>query len=162
MADRLRHLHAELGRLVTEHEPQVFAVETVFHGKSFERVLKVGEARGVGLLAASLHGLDIGEFSPAEVKKTVTGNGRASKTQVQSMMVRLLELDGTPGPADVTDAPAIALCYAQRRLRRPSPARAESPTAVALNAARAARRRRTAAAELIAIQQEKARHRAKG
>ena len=123
MAGRLRRLHDRLTEVVKEHRPAVFVAETVFHGKSFESVLKLGEARGVGLLVAALHGLEIAEFPPAQVKKTVTGSGRASKVQVQSMMVRLLGLDGVPGPEDVTDALALAFCYAQRLWRRQLPER---------------------------------------
>ena len=75
--------------------------------------MKVGEARGIGLLVGSLHELEIEEYAATRVKKAVTGNGQASKSQVQAMMTRLLDFDEPPYPQDVTDALAIAFCYAQ-------------------------------------------------
>ncbi|MFP6739297.1 MAG: crossover junction endodeoxyribonuclease RuvC [Planctomycetota bacterium] len=110
---RLRNLYEALDEIVREHRPGVLAVEKIFHGRSFDSVMKVGEARGVGLLVGSLHNLEIEEYAATRVKKSVTGNGQASKSQVQAMMTRLLNLDEPPHPQDVTDALAIAFCYAQ-------------------------------------------------
>ena len=110
---RLRNLYEALDEIVREHRPAVFALEKIFHGRSFESVMKVGEARGIGLLVGSLHGLEIEEYAATRVKKAVTGNGQASKSQVQAMMTRLLDFDEPPYPQDVTDALAIAFCYAQ-------------------------------------------------
>ena len=121
--DRLSVLYRDLRKLIGEYEPSVLAVETVFHGKSFQSVLKVGEARGVVLLSGSLHGLEIHEFSPTMVKKVATGNGNAAKIQVQRMIARLLGLAKAPQPADVTDALAIAFCYAQHSWRQKLPQR---------------------------------------
>lgn len=117
MPGRLRNLYKALDEIVREHGPDVLAIEKVFHGRSFESVMKVGEARGVGLLVGSLHDMEIEEYAATRIKKTVTGNGQASKSQVQAMMTRLLDLDEPPHPQDVTDALAIAFCYAQS-LRR--------------------------------------------
>lgn len=119
--ERLKALFGGLRQLLAEHRPDVLAVETVFHGKSFESVLKVGEARGVVLLAGALQGVEVQEYTPAMVKRTVTGNGRASKEQVQRMMVRLLELERPPVPMDVTDALALAYCHGQRLWRQELP-----------------------------------------
>lgn len=110
---RLRNLYEALDEIVREHRPGVLAVEKIFHGRSFDSVMKVGEARGVGLLVGSLHNLEIEEYAATRIKKSVTGNGQASKSQVQAMMTRLLNLDEPPHPQDVTDALAIAFCYAQ-------------------------------------------------
>ncbi|MEE3199539.1 MAG: crossover junction endodeoxyribonuclease RuvC [Planctomycetota bacterium] len=110
---RLRHLYEALDEIVREHRPGVLAVEKIFHGRSFDSVMKVGEARGVGLLVGSLHDLEIEEYAATRIKKSVTGNGQASKSQVQAMMTRLLNLAEPPHPQDVTDALAIAFCYAQ-------------------------------------------------
>ncbi len=115
---RLRKLYEALDEIVREDGPAVLALEKVFHGRSFESVMKLGEARGVGLLVGALHDLKIAEYAPTRVKKVVTGNGQASKSQVQKMMARLLNLDEPPDPPDVTDALALAFCYAQG-LRRP-------------------------------------------
>jgi crossover junction endodeoxyribonuclease RuvC len=141
IAGRLLQLHDALVKVVAEHRPTVFAIETVFHGKSFDSVLKVGESRGVGLLVAALNDLEIAEFSPAQVKKITTGNGRASKAQIQTMMVRILQLESAPGPSDVTDALALAFCYAQRLWRRGLPDREETPATLALKKLRSAKRR---------------------
>ncbi|MBN1442891.1 MAG: crossover junction endodeoxyribonuclease RuvC [Planctomycetes bacterium] len=127
MPERLRVLYEELVRLIEEHRPRILSVETVFHGKSFQSVQKVGEARGVVLLAGAMHGIEVEEFTPAVVKKTVTGSGRASKPQVQSMMARLLGLEPPPEPVDVTDALALAYCCCRRAWRRSlAPARSSS------------------------------------
>lgn len=119
---RLRELHDKLQGLIREFRPSALAVETVFHGKSFHSVLKVGEARGVVLLAGALNDLEVHQFTPAMVKKASTGNGRAAKRQVQGMICRILELEEVPEPEDVTDALAIAFCYGQRIWRRQLPA----------------------------------------
>ena len=111
--ERLRSLYEALDEIVREHRPGALALEKIFHGRSFESVMKVGEARGIGLLVGSLHELEIEEYAAARVKKAVTGNGQASKSQVQAMMTRLLDFDEPPYPQDVTDALAIAFCYAQ-------------------------------------------------
>ena len=111
---RLKVLHEAVSRLLEEHRPAVLAVETVFHGKSFASVLKVGEARGVVLLAGALAGVQIQQFTPAMVKKAATGNGRAPKSQVQRMIARTLGLGDLPEPADAADALAIAFCYSRR------------------------------------------------
>ncbi|MCZ6794656.1 MAG: crossover junction endodeoxyribonuclease RuvC [Planctomycetota bacterium] len=130
LPERLRMLHAKLQAVIRDFRPAVLAVETIFHGKSFYSVQKVGEARGVVLLAAAQNGLDIAQFAPAVIKKSATGNGRAAKSQVQRMICRLLELDEMPQPADVTDALAIAFCYGQRIQRH------ELPPTVATRGAR--------------------------
>lgn len=122
--ERLEHLYQALEHLIREHRPSALAVETVFHGKSFQSVVKVGEARGVVLLQGVLHGLEIDEFTPAGVKKAATGNGRATKRQVQQMMARVFELESLPEPVDASDAIAIAFCYGQRLWRRRRPGRA--------------------------------------
>ena len=133
LPDRLLELHDGLAAVIARHSPSILAVETVFHGKSFDSVLKVGEARGVVLLVGAANGLEIHQYAPALVKKTTTGNGRASKQQVQRMIVRLLGLDHTPEPVDATDALAIAFCYARRLWRRGVEPRPDTPLRAALS-----------------------------
>ena len=138
---RLGLLYEFLLGLVREHSPDALAVETIFHGKSFQSVVKVGEARGVVLLLANQAGLEICEYSPALIKKAATGNGRATKAQVQRMITRILELEAPPQPVDVSDALAIAFCYCQRLWRRDlEPGR--SARVVSSRASREAKRRR--------------------
>lgn len=111
MCVRLAQLFRALEELITAHHPSVLAIERVFHGKNFQSILKVGEARGVVALAGQLGGCEVREYTPAMVKKVVAGNGNASKLQVQRMVVRLLELAVAPEPFDATDALAIAHCH---------------------------------------------------
>ena len=113
LPSRLDRAYRDVQRLIREHAPEVLAIEDVFHGKNFQSVVKLAQARGVVLLAAHQGGLRIFEYSPAEVKKTATGNGNADKTQVQRMMERVLRLDETPEPTDVSDALAVAFCCAE-------------------------------------------------
>lgn len=157
LPQRLEQLYEGLCEVLSRYRPSVFVVETVFHGKSFDSVLKVGEARGVALLAAALHGLGIQEYSPAEVKKTVTGNGRAAKAQVQRMVARILKMKTVPQPLDVTDALAIAFCYAQRLWRRDHPLPGETPVLSALQEVRRkhAERRSAAKTRLPAVSASK-------
>lgn len=117
LASRLEKIFGEIGRIISAHAPQVLALEEVFYGKNFQSVLKVGEARGVVVLAAQMRGLEIREYSPALIKKSATGNGNAGKSQVQGMMQRVLGLREAPEPLDVTDALAAAFCHGQRLWR---------------------------------------------
>ena len=114
LAARLETLFRELRSLMALYSPTVLAIEQVFHGKSFQSILKVGEARGVAVLAAQLVGLQICEYAPAMIKKAATGNGNAAKAQVQSMMGRILQMEQLPEPVDASDALAVAFCHAQR------------------------------------------------
>ena len=117
LSTRLATIFNELRIVIAEHQPQVLSIEKVFYGKNFQSVLKVGEARGVVMLAAELDGLEICEYTPTMIKKAATGKGNAGKTQVQSMMGRVLGLDQVLEPMDVTDALAAAFCHGQRMWR---------------------------------------------
>jgi crossover junction endodeoxyribonuclease RuvC len=110
--ERLSIIHARLAALLAEHRPNCVAIESVFHAKNVRSALKLGQARGVALLAASQAGMAIAEYSPAEVKRAVVGFGRAEKRQVGQMMKLLLGLDAVPAPHDAADALAIAVCHA--------------------------------------------------
>ncbi len=115
---RLDELFRCVEQVVEATAPSILAIEDVFHGKNFQSVLKVGQARGVVMLAAQRLGLKVYEYSPRMIKKAVTGNGNADKVQVQRMMVRLLSLESVPEPKDVSDAMAVAWCHCQRRWRQ--------------------------------------------
>ena len=118
LAERLVRLHRELTRLIVTWSPAVCAVENLFHHRSARSALALGHARGVCLLAAAAHGLDLEEYAPALVKKAVTGNGAAGKEQVQYMVARLLgtEAEASDHAADALAA-AICLLEARRPLR---------------------------------------------
>ncbi len=118
-ADRLTKIYSELVRLLAEHAPGEIAVESVFHAVNAKTALKLGQARGVAVLAAAQTGVPLFEYSPLEVKKSVVGYGRAQKNQVQMMVRTLLNLKSPPQPLDASDALAIALCHAFNRSRAP-------------------------------------------
>ena len=111
-AQRLKTIHHELLRLLRRHAPAVVAVETVFHAVNARSALQLGHARGVALLAAAELEIPLVEYSPLEVKKSVSGVGRATKEQVQTMVRILLKLKESPQPNDASDALAVALCHA--------------------------------------------------
>lgn len=118
---RLRRLHEEVAGLVAEFTPSRLVVEQVFvHRRHVRSALQMGHARGVILLAAASRDLPVDEYSPAEIKKALTGNGQASKRQMQIAVTRQCSLSSLPEPADVADAIAIALCGVRRRLEASS------------------------------------------
>jgi crossover junction endodeoxyribonuclease RuvC len=108
---RLARVYAELTALLTLYEPEVVAIEEVFFSANAKSALKLGQVRGVALLAAANMGLPVAEYAPLSVKSSVVGYGLAKKEQVQFMVARLLELDQEPEPADAADALAIAICH---------------------------------------------------
>jgi crossover junction endodeoxyribonuclease RuvC len=114
LAIRLGTLFDGITELIERHAPDAIAVEGLFHGKNARSALVLGHARGVVLLAANRAGLSVAEISPAEVKRAVTGTGSASKTQVSTMVMRLLHLVAAPAPADASDGVAIALTHLLR------------------------------------------------
>jgi crossover junction endodeoxyribonuclease RuvC len=111
---RLAELHHEIAELIKRHHPSVLALENAFYHKNVRTTLVLGHARGVVLLAAQQEGLDIAEYPPATIKKTVVGAGGAKKQQVGAMVARLLKLKDAPQPADAADGVAVALTYILR------------------------------------------------
>ncbi|HWZ45860.1 MAG TPA: crossover junction endodeoxyribonuclease RuvC [Candidatus Saccharimonadales bacterium] len=111
MAMKLRQIFAELTAIMSEHQPEVVAIEEVFYAVNVKSALKLGQVRGVAMLAASSLGLPVAEYSPLSVKSAVVGYGRAEKQQVQQMVMRLLKLSEPPEPADTADALAVAICH---------------------------------------------------
>ena len=112
---RLHHLHTELDQVIAELTPGHMAVESLFtHPERMSTGLRMGHARGVILLAAAARDLEVMELPPAEVKKAVTGNGRADKRRMQLAITAQYNLSEIPEPPDVADALAVALCAARR------------------------------------------------
>ncbi len=109
---RLERIYTGLCALLRKHPPSAIAVEGVFHAVNAQTALKLGQARGVALLAAAQSGATLFEYSPLEVKKAVVGYGRAQKSQIQLMVKTLLNMARQPEPHDAADALAIALCHA--------------------------------------------------
>lgn len=114
MAQRMLNIAAGLRSVISEHQPQSAAVEEVFHAHNTKSVLKLAHARGVALLAIAEAGLELGEYSPLEVKMSVVGYGRAEKSQVQLMVQSLLGLPEQLASQDASDAIAVAICHATR------------------------------------------------
>jgi len=112
LPDRLVHLADRLEALIEEFKPQALSIEKVFYGVNFQSALTLGHVRGVVLMLAARNQMSVGEYGPTEVKKAVTGYGRAEKSQVQEMVKILLNLKTIPKPNDVADAMALAICHA--------------------------------------------------
>ena len=115
LPERLRKIHDEIVRRIEAERPDEVAVEGVFQARNVRSALKLGHARGVALLAAAECGVAVFEYAPREVKKSVVGIGSASKTQVASMVARLLEVDVSEMKEDESDALAVALCHLHKR-----------------------------------------------
>jgi crossover junction endodeoxyribonuclease RuvC len=108
---RLSALADQLEALIADHSPSAAAVEEVFVNKNPQSTLKLGQARGVVLMCAARAGIEVGEYSPALVKKAVVGTGGAEKAQVHAMVSRLLPGVKIAGP-DAADALAVAITHA--------------------------------------------------
>ena len=120
---RLMAVEAGLSALIAEFSPDAIAIERVFSQHNVRTAMATAQAAAMGLLLAGQRGIPVALHTPTEVKAAVTGNGRADKAQVTSMVVRILRLPGPPKPADAADAVAIAICQlwrgeGQRRLAR--------------------------------------------
>jgi crossover junction endodeoxyribonuclease RuvC len=111
MSLRLETIYDGVTDLIARHEPTVVAVETAFYRRNVRTTVTLGQARGMVLLAAAKAALEIAEFPPAAVKKSVSGAGAAGKDQVAYVVQRLLRLKDPPQPDDAADACAIALTY---------------------------------------------------
>ena len=112
LPDRLRRIHDGILALMRASAPDCVAIENLFHARNVRSALTLGHARGVVVLAAVEAGLPVVEYTPAEIKQSVVGYGRAEKPQVQQMVKLLLGLDTAPTPHDAADALAVAICQA--------------------------------------------------
>ena len=111
LAERVKVVFDGINELVSTHQPEEVAVEQVFVHRNAASALKLGHARGAALVGAAIHALPVFEYTPAQIKLAVTGNGNAAKEQVQHMIRMLLGLAACP-QADAADALAVALCHA--------------------------------------------------
>jgi crossover junction endodeoxyribonuclease RuvC len=108
---RLEIIFTGIDELVQFYKPQSVAVEELFFNKNVKTALSVGHARGVIMLAAARHGLEIFQYTPLQVKQSVAGYGKATKEQVRYMVAKILNLTQMPSLDDVADALAIAICH---------------------------------------------------
>lgn len=113
LPQRLKCIYTSLMEIITAYRPEVMAIEKVFYGKNIQSAIRIGEARGVALLAAANAGLHVHEYDATKVKKAVAGVGSAHKSQIQYMLKNILGLPDIPTPADAADALAIAICHCQ-------------------------------------------------
>ena len=134
---RLHDIAARAGALMESERPDVVVIEEAFYHESARSTLVLGHVRGALLVAAVQRGIEVAEYSPREIKMSVTGTGAAAKDQVAYMVRRLLDLRGALSP-DASDALAAALCHLQRA-RLTAPARAASAAALRLEALLAGR-----------------------
>jgi len=134
--EKLLVIHSRLTTLLSECRPDAVAIENLFHAVNARSALTLGHARGVAMLAAVEAGVPVFEYTPAEVKRVVTGYGRAEKPQVQHMIKMLLGLAEAPSPHDAADALAVAVCH----IHSQAPAR----VAKAMTAASGGRARKAA------------------
>ena len=108
---RLKRIYNELIVAMEKFSPDIVAVEDLFYATNVKTVIKLGQTRGVALLAAVNNGLQVAEYSPLQIKQSVVGYGRADKNQVQDMVTTLLRLKEKPDPFDASDALAAAICH---------------------------------------------------
>jgi len=108
---RLQKIFGRLDELIHRHQPDWVAIETLVFAKNAQSAFKLGQVRGVALLAAAQGGLAIAEYTPLQVKSAVTGYGAAEKRQVQRMVQVILGLPEPPRSIDAADALAIAICH---------------------------------------------------
>ncbi|GAB2690554.1 crossover junction endodeoxyribonuclease RuvC [Aliiglaciecola sp. 3_MG-2023] len=110
LAPRLNQIYKGVTEIICQFQPQFFAIEQVFMAKNPDSALKLGQARGAAIVAATNADLPVAEYSARQIKQSVVGKGSAEKTQVQHMVTYLLKLTKTP-QADAADALAVALCH---------------------------------------------------
>jgi crossover junction endodeoxyribonuclease RuvC len=150
IAARLLAVETEIEHWLTEYQPDAVAVERVFSQRNVRTVMGTAQAGAVAIVSAARRGLPVALHTPSEVKAAVTGNGRAGKEQVTTMVSRLLRLTDKPRPADAADALALAICHLWRTpsliTATSAAARAEAVARPTTTAARGATAARSAAA----------------
>jgi crossover junction endodeoxyribonuclease RuvC len=112
-SQRLLMIFKAIKELINEYQPDSAAVEELFFGRNITTAIKVGQARGVLLLALAMAGLSVAEYSPPRIKEAVSGYGNATKEQVQFMVKNILELEEIPTPDDAADGLAVAITHYQ-------------------------------------------------
>ncbi|HSV97359.1 MAG TPA: crossover junction endodeoxyribonuclease RuvC [Spirochaetota bacterium] len=111
LADRLVKIHRELDEIILNHSPAVLAMERLYFAKNATTAMDVGKCIGVVLLSAGMRGLSCAEYTPLQVKRAVTGHGKATKRQVQIMVGSLYGMKNPPSSDDAADALAVATCH---------------------------------------------------
>ena len=109
--NRIFTIFTDVQKLITEFSPSIFSVEDIFYSRNFKSAMLLGQARAAAVLAAAKYKIPIFEYSAKKVKQSVTGNGNADKTQVQYMIMKILNIKNKSMPLDASDALGIALCH---------------------------------------------------
>ena len=110
--ERLKKIYQEMDMYLDKYKPDAVAIEELFFNSNQKTAINVAQARGVLLVSVANRGIPICEYTPLQVKQSVTGYGRADKKQIQTMVKMLLGLNAIPKPDDAADALAIAICHA--------------------------------------------------
>ena len=114
LSEKLKKIFDDLTNVIQTFNPQFCAIEDIFYHENVNTAIIMGHARGVAILAARQAGVEVFEYTSREIKMSVTGNGAASKQQIQSMIQNMLSLQKPPTPYDASDALAVALCHYHR------------------------------------------------
>lgn len=119
---KLRAIFQRTTEIIERHHPDELAIEAQFFGKNVQSMLKLGRAQGVAIAAALQRELSVVEYAPMRIKKSITGNGKATKEQVAAMLLSILGVKELPASTDATDAVAVAVChhFAAGAVPRPS------------------------------------------
>lgn len=110
-ADRLCDIYNDINTLIKTYQPDCLSIEKLFFNTNTTTAIDVAQARGVVLLASRKANIDVFEYTPLQVKQSITGYGRAEKHQVMEMVKNLLQLNSVPKPDDTADALALAICH---------------------------------------------------
>ena len=113
---KLQRIFEKTVALIDQYHPDCLAIEAPFYGKNIQVMLKLGRAQGVAMAAALSRNLSICEYSPREIKQSITGNGNATKEQVAAMLKTLLGFNETPEFLDATDGLAVAVCHSFKKI----------------------------------------------
>jgi crossover junction endodeoxyribonuclease RuvC len=114
LAERLRRIHGEIRSLVRKHRPDGASVEELYFARNVRSAIPVAQARGAILVALAEEGIEVGYYTPQQVKQAVIGRGKGEKVQIARMVGVLLGLDGFRGTSHCSDALALAVCHANR------------------------------------------------
>lgn len=109
--ERLKDIYDDMNSIIENYKPDILAIEQLFFFKNSKTIITVSQARGVILLSAQNFGLEIAEYTPLQVKLNLSGYGRSSKNEMQTLVKDFLNLDSIPKPDDAADALAIAICH---------------------------------------------------
>ena len=118
LALRLKQINSDVAELIKTFKPDAIAIEELFWGTNQKTAVTVAQGRAAVILAGEDYGISMFEYTPLQVKKAISGYGRATKKQVMEMVQRLLSMDHIPKPDDAADALAIAICHARVAMSR--------------------------------------------